>query len=142
MSERIGRCLCDTRETHPTSECVAPWETSVDVQQRDMAALLKACGLSDHARPHSPHAVLHREVLPAIADLRAVEAERDALRATVERVEALVDAWRYKGEFGWGAWQEGHGPDFEGAVYDDAAARLRAALAGDDGGLLGPDRGE
>lgn len=43
-------------------------------------------------------------------------------------VRALADSWRYKGEFGWGAWQEGHGPDFEGQVLDDVAVKLQAIL--------------
>ena len=47
-----------------------------------------------------------------------------------ETVEALADQWRYKGEFGWGPWQIGEGPDQEGYVLDQAATQLRAALAG------------
>jgi len=67
-------------------------------------------------------------------------AERDAARdlaATLEAevarvtegVRALAEDWRYKGEFGWGAWQEGHGPDQEGCVLDECSGRLRALLA-------------
>ena len=37
------------------------------------------------------------------------------------RVEALADQWRYKGEFGWGPWQEGYGPNPEGSLLDDLA---------------------
>lgn len=48
----------------------------------------------------------------------------------LERVEALIEKWRYKGEFGWGAWQEGYGPDQEGLILDDAAAKLRRAIDG------------
>ena len=57
-------------------------------------------------------------------------AERDALAAQVARVEALAEEWRYKGQFGWGAWQIGEGPDPEGYVMDHCASALRAALAG------------
>jgi hypothetical protein len=79
------------------------------------------------------------DALPAlVAALVRVTAERDRARdlaARLEeqlaRVEALAEEWRYKGEFGWGAWQEGYGPDPEGMVHDDAATRLRAALTGD-----------
>lgn len=70
------------------------------------------------------------------AETRTLREERDAaladaaaLRATVERVKALAESWRYKGEFGWGAWQEGHGPDQEGYFLDGAASQLRAALS-------------
>lgn len=62
----MNHCTCDVREQHPASECVAPWETTNDVQQRDVAALLVALGLSDQARPYSLHAVIHRDILPAI----------------------------------------------------------------------------
>jgi len=51
-------------------------------------------------------------------------------QAAVERVMALAARWRYKGEFGWGPWQEGEGPDHEGEVLDRASIALRAALAG------------
>ena len=49
--------------------------------------------------------------------------------ATVEAVLGLADGWRYKGEHGWGPWQEGYGPDPEGYVLDQASADLRAAVA-------------
>jgi hypothetical protein len=49
-------------------------------------------------------------------------------QAAIERVEALAEKWRYKGEFGWGAWQEGHGPDPEGYLLDSVAGEIRAAL--------------
>jgi hypothetical protein len=53
----------------------------------------------------------------------------DAAEARIAAVEALAEAWRYKGEFGWGPWQTGEGPDPEGQILDDAAATLRAALS-------------
>ena len=79
------------------------------------------------------------DALPALVSaLSKVTAERDRARGLaarleeqLARVEALAEEWRYKGEFGWGAWQEGYGPDPEGMVLDDAATRLRAALTGD-----------
>ena len=58
-----------------------------------------------------------------------VEAERDTLAATLAHVEALAEDWRYKGQFGWGPWQIGEGPDPEGYVMDHCASALRAALA-------------
>ena len=56
--------------------------------------------------------------------------EVERLRETVARVEALAEEWRYKGQFGWGPWQLGEGPDPEGYVMDYCASALRAALAG------------
>ena len=53
-----------------------------------------------------------------------------AAEAALSRVKALEESWRYKGEFGWGAWQEGEGPDLEGYVLDQAAADIRAAIGG------------
>lgn len=44
------------------------------------------------------------------------------------RVRQLAKGWRYKGEFGWGPWQEGHGPDPEGLVLDQVATELLAIL--------------
>jgi hypothetical protein len=41
--------------------------------QNDLAAILRALGLSDHARPYSCHEVVLRDVLPRIAELRAKE---------------------------------------------------------------------
>lgn len=50
------------------------------------------------------------------------------LLAAVKAVVELAEEWRYKGEFGWGAWQEGHGPDPEGAALDNASSRIRSAV--------------
>lgn len=47
----------------------------------------------------------------------------------IGRARALAEKWRYKGEFGTGPWQEGHGPDEEGYILDRCAAELRAALS-------------
>jgi hypothetical protein len=56
---------------------------------------------------------------------------RDTARkqqAAIDAALALAEEWRYKGEHGWGAWQEGHGPDPEGYILDGASADLRAAI--------------
>ena len=68
----------------------------------------------------------------AQAEVARLTAERDALAAQVARVEALVEEWRYKGQFGWGAWQLGEGPDPEGYVMDHCAFALRDALTGSE----------
>jgi hypothetical protein len=49
-------------------------------------------------------------------------------QAALDAALALAEEWRYKGEHGWGAWQEGHGPDPEGYALDGASADLRAAI--------------
>jgi len=67
-----------------------------------------------------------------LAEVARLTAERDALAAQVARAEALAEDWRYKGQFGWGAWQVGEGPDPEGYVMDHCASALRAALAGSE----------
>lgn len=36
----------------------------------DMVKIMAALGISDHARPYSPHEVVQREILPAIRALR------------------------------------------------------------------------
>lgn len=58
----------------------------------------------------------------------AMEDKLAEAEATIERVKAVAEKWRYKGEFGWGPWQAGEGPDPEGQILDDAASELRAAL--------------
>lgn len=58
----------------------------------------------------------------------AAPRDRAALLAALDAALALAEEWRYKGEFGWGAWQEGQGPDPEGHVLDGASADLRAAI--------------
>jgi len=68
----------------------------------------------------------------AAAEVERLTAERDALAAQVARVEALAEDWRYKGQFGWGPWQIGEGPDPEGYVMDHCASALRAVLAGSE----------
>jgi hypothetical protein len=63
-------------------------DVSHAAMQDDVAATLRALGISDHARPVSPHQVMQDEVLPALAALR-------------EREKALVEVlMAYKGAFG------------------------------------------
>jgi hypothetical protein len=61
--------------------------------------------------------------------------QRDRYSAALDAVLGLAEDWRYKGEFGWGPWQEGYGPDLEGAVLDEASVTIRkvitAALEGE-----------
>ena len=75
--------------------------------------------------------LLNHEALLALLDAAD---ERDRLAAAAERVRALADGWRYKGEFGWGAWQEGYGPDEHGELLDYAACEIIRALDGADDG--------
>lgn len=53
----------------------------------------------------------------------------EPLRARLAAVAALAASWKYKGEFGWGPWQSGEGPDFEGQLLDQCATELLVALA-------------
>lgn len=55
--------------------------------------------------------------------------DAEQLLEAVRNMAALAEEWRYKGEFGWGAWQEGEGPDPEGWALDIAAGKIRDALA-------------
>lgn len=61
---------------------------------------------------------------------RSMAQEVHNAQARLDKVRALAEKWRYKGEFGWGAWQEGHGPDPEGAALDHAATELLRAIDG------------
>lgn len=62
----VGRCACDNTEPHPVRECTRPGATVSEVFVDDVRGLLDALGLGTHARPYSAHAVIHRDVLPAI----------------------------------------------------------------------------
>jgi hypothetical protein len=72
--------------------------------------------------PH--HATSDADAALIVAAVNALPGLTAALRAVL----ALADEWRYKGEYGWGPWQAGEGPEIEGAVLDDASHRLRAAV--------------
>ena len=85
--------------------------------------------VSEVARLTAELAEVKRTYTPCDLDLLT---ERDALAAQVARVEALAEEWRYKGQFGWGPWQIGEGPDPEGYVMDHCASALRAVLAGSE----------
>lgn len=63
-----------------------------------------------------------------------LQGEIERLTETLGRVEALAEGWRYKGEFGWGPWQEGYGPAPDGYVLDQASADLLRVLAGEVSG--------
>lgn len=54
-----------------------------------------------------------------------------AAARAVERVRGLAEGWRYKGEFGWGPWQVGGGPDETGEALDSAGRAILAALDGE-----------
>ena len=57
--------------------------------------------------------------------------EWDEAKAKLKAIADLAESWRYKGEFGWGPWQLGEGPDQEGLVLDQAAADLKKILRGE-----------
>jgi hypothetical protein len=66
-----------------------------------------------------------------IADAALIVAAVNALprlTAALRAVEVLAEGWRYKGEFGWGPWQSGEGPDIEGQILDEVASKIRAVL--------------
>lgn len=73
-----------------------------------------------------------KELVPElVAEVERLETDRNGLNAQLGRVLELAQSWRYKGEFGWGPWQEGHGPDVEGTVLDNAATAIFKAVIGD-----------
>lgn len=67
----IGNCACDTREPHPASECTVPGQPDSEVFLRDVMQLCEALALGLHARPYSPHAVIHREILPVLRAMQS-----------------------------------------------------------------------
>jgi hypothetical protein len=101
-SQPMGYDRAKRATDRTVAEVVAPFAARVDALTADLAA-----ARSD--------AFLWRT--------NAAEAER-----VIANVRALADEWRYKGEFGWGPWQTGEGPDHEGEVLDRASTALRALL--------------
>lgn len=86
---------------------------------------------ADHIAGMSPDVVL-----ALVARVRAAEAERDELRAAVERVEALADEWEQMGGSG-PATPVGLSEKMAGRIYGaritlaSNVRQLREALAGD-----------
>lgn len=81
--------------------------------------------LAAAATPAGIDVAHHQALEHAVAELIATN---DALTQAVTEIRALAEKWRYKGELGWGAWQEGQGPDETGCALDGAASDLRAIL--------------
>lgn len=70
-------------------------------------------------------AIAHdRQPYPTPAAYEAVFAANEDQRQKLAEVRALAEKWRYKGEHGWGPWQEGYGPGPEDQVLDGAAGEL------------------
>lgn len=58
-----------------------------EVMQDDMAHLLRTLGLSDHARPESPHVVMVDEVIPEVLRLRKDSERLDEYRQRIQTLE-------------------------------------------------------
>jgi hypothetical protein len=76
LTEAMPRLLTAVAEVLQESGRVCPVCTEYhrsesDVEHEDFAAILNGLGLGDHARPISRHAIVHREILPALRRLRA-----------------------------------------------------------------------
>jgi hypothetical protein len=61
-------------------------------------------------------------------EVLAVKQLAERQTRALNAIRALIEDWRYKGEFGWGPWQSGEGPDAEGFYLDQAAGKIRAIL--------------
>lgn len=60
-----------------------------DAMQDDLAEILRTMGLSDHARPESPHEVMQGVVLP---ELRKLVEKRDVIDIVLKRIEVRIDS--------------------------------------------------
>ena len=67
----------------------------------DVAAILRALGLGDHARPISAHEVVHTEIIPAIqttqATLFSTAAKSGWLAANINNVAEVDGRYHFKG---------------------------------------------
>lgn len=72
-------------------------KSAAEVYNEDVAQILRALGLSDHARPVSAHEVVQTEILPAIAEhFRQVE----RLANLVDTVATTLDTRKLDGAIG------------------------------------------
>ena len=74
--------------------------------------------------------VLTEERDAARAWARHRDAQREELQARLDRVRALAEEWRYKGERG-PTWYEAYGPNPEDHILDNASDDLLQALDGE-----------
>ncbi len=103
-------------------------EVLVDHQRQNSSSCLCGWAKLGHSHPE------HQAAALSAAGFGLVAATKQ--QAAIDAALALAEEWRYKGEHGWGAWQEGYGPDPEGYILDGASADLRTAVGdalGDDG---------
>lgn len=121
--ERADRLQEDVERMQKDVERLERWKAEATEVMSGLRELGKALGLRPGVQITGP---------AALAEVARLTAERDALAAKVARAEALAEDWRYKGQFGWGPWQIGEGPDPEGYVMDHCAFALRDALAGSE----------
>lgn len=63
--------VCRTVERALTVDIDTSILHETSILQDDLAELLRALEISDHARPYSPHEVMQREVLPAVRSMVA-----------------------------------------------------------------------
>ena len=98
MSECVvGPCRCggygvvyDAENGAAMGLCHSPLSAQ-DAMQDDMAELLRALGLGDHARPESPHEVMRKEIIPALRAAIARRAETGGEMTDTERLDWLAD---------------------------------------------------
>jgi hypothetical protein len=119
-----GRVL--TRLTADLAAANESWRAAEDESQRHWRVIANA---------HAETEGLALDIASLTDDVEAVRIESEQRRRkwqdaerVIANVRALADEWRYKGEFGWGPWQTGEGPDHEGEVLDRASTALRALL--------------
>jgi hypothetical protein len=89
--------------------------------QDDVAAILVALGLGDHARPMSAHSVVSEEIIPAIARLRAS-------RSVSPDYDKLLD--EYGGAMYWQGARQGNNKRIDDARQSlvDYVAKLEAEI--------------
>lgn len=90
-AEKERDALLSERKTGPSGPSMGQLQREAKVQHElysmcadintDMRSMMRILGISDHARPYSPHEVMVQEVIPAIETLKR---ERDALRTRLD----------------------------------------------------------
>lgn len=86
---RLGLADAAARANKAEAQRDQAWR-NLDTAREDIAAILRATGLGDYARPISTHDVIRGELLPWIESRAALVVPREALRTAAEKARDLI----------------------------------------------------
>ena len=98
----------------------------LEARHTDPIDVFRADSLAEFHDRREAH--MERLVDAGLVLLARFRVDADRLQQKLTAVAALAEEWRYKGEFGWGAWQGGEGPEIEEEILDGAASAISHIL--------------